>query len=161
MGKTTFWPLYSEWPKRAGANSARSIDEKLFFAVFPTVSMDTTLLHLIIIENVKKLIIDPPYCLLFCLPHQIRRSRLLGGSPVESLQSHFIFTMSHWSSGLTLCFPSQGTWVQISWGVLTWNWDSPVSVVFVGHSWREMLFELSHENTGLEALHFHGKAKQF
>ncbi len=24
-----------------------------------------------------------------------------------------------------------------------------------------MLFELSHENTGLEALHFHGKAKQF
>jgi hypothetical protein len=24
-----------------------------------------------------------------------------------------------------------------------------------------MLFALSHENTGLEALHFHGKAKQF
>jgi hypothetical protein len=24
-----------------------------------------------------------------------------------------------------------------------------------------MLFELSHENTGLEALHFHRKAKQF
>jgi hypothetical protein len=24
-----------------------------------------------------------------------------------------------------------------------------------------MLFELSHENTELEALHFHGKAKQF
>jgi hypothetical protein len=24
-----------------------------------------------------------------------------------------------------------------------------------------MLFELSHENTGLDALHFHGKAKQF
>jgi hypothetical protein len=24
-----------------------------------------------------------------------------------------------------------------------------------------MLFELSHENIGLEALHFHGKAKQF
>jgi hypothetical protein len=24
-----------------------------------------------------------------------------------------------------------------------------------------MFFELSHENTGLEALHFHGKAKQF
>jgi hypothetical protein len=24
-----------------------------------------------------------------------------------------------------------------------------------------MLFEPSHENTGLEALHFHGKAKQF
>jgi hypothetical protein len=59
-----------------------------------------------------------------------RRSRLLGGgSPVESLQSHFIPTMSHWSSGLTLCFPIQGTWVQIPWGVLMWNRDSPVSVV--------------------------------
>jgi hypothetical protein len=32
---------------------------------------------------------------------------------VESLQSYFILTMSHWSSGLTLCFLSQGTWVQI------------------------------------------------
>jgi hypothetical protein len=30
-----------------------------------------------------------------------------------------------------------------------------------GNSWREMLFELPHENTGLEALHFHGEAKQF
>jgi hypothetical protein len=37
---------------------------------------------------------------------------------VESLQSHFILTMSHWSSELTLCFPSQGTWVQISGGYL-------------------------------------------
>jgi hypothetical protein len=35
---------------------------------------------------------------------------------VEILQSHFILTMSHWSSGLTLCFPSQGTWVQNPWG---------------------------------------------
>jgi hypothetical protein len=35
-----------------------------------------------------------------------RRSRLLGGSPVQSLQSHFILTMSHWSSGLPVCFPS-------------------------------------------------------
>jgi hypothetical protein len=47
-----------------------------------------------------------------------RRSRLLGGRPVECLQSHFILTMSHWSSGLTLCFPWQGTWVQIPWGDL-------------------------------------------
>ncbi len=47
-----------------------------------------------------------------------RRSRLLGGSPVESLQSHMILTMSHWSSGLTLCFPSQGIWVQNPWGDL-------------------------------------------
>jgi hypothetical protein len=34
------------------------------------------------------------------------RSRLLGGSPVESLQSHMILTMSHWSSGLTCLLPA-------------------------------------------------------
>jgi hypothetical protein len=28
-----------------------------------------------------------------------------------------------------------------------------------GNSWREMLFKLPHENTGLEALHFHGEEK--
>jgi hypothetical protein len=38
--------------------------------------------------------------------------------PVEILQSHFILTMSHWSSGLPICFPSQGTRVQIPWGAL-------------------------------------------
>jgi hypothetical protein len=37
---------------------------------------------------------------------------------VESLQSHFILTMSHWSSGLSVCFLSQGTQVQIPWGDL-------------------------------------------
>jgi hypothetical protein len=37
---------------------------------------------------------------------------------VESLQSHSILTMSHWSSGLPVCFPSQGTQVQIPWGDL-------------------------------------------
>jgi hypothetical protein len=58
-----------------------------------------------------------------------RRSWLLGGSPVESLQSHFILTMSHWSSGLPVCFPSQGTQVQIPRGVLMWNRNSPVSDV--------------------------------
>jgi hypothetical protein len=41
-----------------------------------------------------------------------------GGSPVESLQSHYIITMSHWSSGLPVCFPSQGTQVQIPRGYL-------------------------------------------
>ncbi len=50
------------------------------------------------------------------------------GSPVESLQSHFILTMPHWSSGLSVCFLSQGTRVQIPRGVLMWNWDSPVSL---------------------------------
>jgi hypothetical protein len=34
-------------------------------------------------------------------------------------QSHFILTMSYWSSGLTLCFLSQETWVQIPWGYLS------------------------------------------
>jgi hypothetical protein len=48
---------------------------------------------------------------------------------VESLQFHFILTMSHWSSGLPVCFPSQGTRVQIPWVVLMWNLDSPVSAV--------------------------------
>jgi hypothetical protein len=58
-----------------------------------------------------------------------RRSRLLGGSPVESLQSHLILTMSHWSSGLPIYFPSQGTRVQIPRGVIMWNRDAPVSEV--------------------------------
>jgi hypothetical protein len=34
-------------------------------------------------------------------------------------------------------------------------------IVVRWYSLREMLFKLSHENTGLEALHFHGKVKQF
>jgi hypothetical protein len=58
-----------------------------------------------------------------------RQSRLLGGNPVESLQSHFILTMSRWSSELPVCLPSQGTQVQILRGVLMWNPDSPVSDV--------------------------------
>jgi hypothetical protein len=41
-----------------------------------------------------------------------RHSWLLEGSPVESLQSHCIHTMSHWSSGLPICFPSWCTRVQ-------------------------------------------------
>ncbi len=54
-----------------------------------------------------------------------------GGSPVESLQSHFILTMSYWSSGLPVCFPSQGIRVQIPLGVLMLNRDSPVSDVLL------------------------------
>ncbi len=49
-------------------------------------------------------------------------------SPVESLQSHFVLTMSHWSSGLPVCFLPQGTQVQIPWGVLMWNRDSLLNV---------------------------------
>jgi hypothetical protein len=40
-----------------------------------------------------------------------QHSRLLGGNPVEILQSHCVLTMSHWSSVLPICFPSQGTQV--------------------------------------------------
>ncbi len=54
--------------------------------------------------------------------------------PVESLQSHFILTTSHWSSGLPICFPTHGAWVQIPRGVLIWNRDSPVSNVSL-HWW--------------------------
>jgi hypothetical protein len=42
--------------------------------------------------------------------------------------------MSHWSSGLPVCFPSQGTQVHIPWGVLMWNRDSPVRDV-LSHWW--------------------------
>jgi hypothetical protein len=37
---------------------------------------------------------------------------------VESLQSHLILTMSHWSSGLHVCLLLEGIQVQISGGVL-------------------------------------------
>jgi hypothetical protein len=43
-------------------------------------------------------------------------------------------TMSHWSSGLPVCFLSQGTQVQIPRGVLMWNRDSLVSDVSL-HWW--------------------------
>jgi hypothetical protein len=46
-----------------------------------------------------------------------RHSLLLGG-PVESLQSHCIHIMSHWSSGLPICFPSWGTRGQTPGGYL-------------------------------------------
>jgi hypothetical protein len=41
-----------------------------------------------------------------------RHSWLLGGSPMESLQSHCIHTQLYWSSGPPVCFPSWGTRVQ-------------------------------------------------
>ncbi len=52
-----------------------------------------------------------------------------GGSPVESLQSHCIHTMSHWSSGLPRLLPVMRDPGSIPKGVLLWNWDSPVSIV--------------------------------
>ncbi len=39
-------------------------------------------------------------------------SQLPRGEPCESLQSHCIHTQFLWSSGLPVCFPSWGMWVQ-------------------------------------------------
>jgi hypothetical protein len=47
-----------------------------------------------------------------------RHSRLLGGSPLESLQSHCIHTQFHWSSGPPICFLSWGTQAQSPAGYL-------------------------------------------
>ncbi len=47
-----------------------------------------------------------------------RHIRLLGGSPVESLQSHCIHTQFHWSNGPPVCFPSWGARVQSPGGYL-------------------------------------------
>jgi hypothetical protein len=49
-----------------------------------------------------------------------RWSRLLVGSPVESLQSHFFLTMSHWSSGLPVCSRHKGPRFK-SPGVTAWD----------------------------------------
>jgi hypothetical protein len=71
----------------------------------------------------------------------IQRSRLLGGSPAESLQSHFILTMSHWSSGLPVYFPTQGTWVQNPWVHLceTGNLLLALSRYSMFHLWKWLL----------------------
>jgi hypothetical protein len=55
-------------------------------------------------------------------------------SSVESLQSHMILTMSHWSSGLTCLLPSTRVTGSNPLGGLMWNRDSPVSVVSL-HWW--------------------------
>ncbi len=61
-------------------------------------------------------------------------SRVANYSPVESLQSHMILTMSHWSSGLTCLLPATRVTGSNPREVLMWNWDSPVSVVSL-HWW--------------------------
>ncbi len=58
-----------------------------------------------------------------------RHSRLLGGSPVKSLQSHYIYTQSNWSSGSTPLLPAMRNPGSSPRRVLMWNWDSSVSVV--------------------------------
>jgi hypothetical protein len=47
-----------------------------------------------------------------------RHSQLLGGRPLESLQSHCIHIQFHWSSGPPVCYPLWGTRVQSSGGYL-------------------------------------------
>ncbi len=53
---------------------------------------------------------------------------------VESLQSHMILTMSHWSSGLTCLLPATRVTGSNPLGGPMWNRDSPVSVVSL-HWW--------------------------
>jgi hypothetical protein len=48
---------------------------------------------------------------------------------VESLQSHMILTMSHWSSGLTCLLPATRDTGSNPLGRLMCNRDSPASVV--------------------------------
>ncbi len=50
-------------------------------------------------------------------------------SVVESLQSHMILTMSHWSSGLTCLLPATRVTGSNPLGGLMWNQDSPISDV--------------------------------
>ncbi len=54
--------------------------------------------------------------------------------PVESLQSHMILTMSHWSSGLTCLLPATRVIGSNPLEGLVWNRDSPVSIVSL-HWW--------------------------
>jgi hypothetical protein len=49
---------------------------------------------------------------------------------VESMQSHFILTMSHWSSGLPVCFLLQETRVQNPWGDLC---ETGILLVVLSH----------------------------
>ncbi len=53
-----------------------------------------------------------------------------GGGPAESLQSHCIHTMSHWSSGLPICSIMRDP-SSITGRVLMWNRDFPVGVVLL------------------------------
>ncbi len=79
-----------------------------------------------------------------------------GGEHMESLQSHFILTMSHWSSGLPVCFLSQGIQVQIPWGVLMWNRDSPDSNVSLQYQclYSSVYFILDPKNYWTDQVYF-------
>ncbi len=52
--KKIFDPYIVHDPKGRAQPARVQLMKKIFFTVFPTISMDTTLLHLIIIGNVKK-----------------------------------------------------------------------------------------------------------
>jgi hypothetical protein len=62
-----------------------------------------------------------------------------GGSPVESLQSQMILTMSHWSSGRPVCFPPQ-----IPWGDLC-----ETGILLLALSRYKLLGKLSYTYYGL------------
>jgi hypothetical protein len=77
-------------------------------------------LHETCLQGWKRLV--KPKCLVGLCPTKNKNWKLLSGKRmdgfVESLQSNFILTMSHWSSGLPVYFPSQETQVQNPWGDL-------------------------------------------
>ncbi len=92
------------------------------------------------------------HCMSFRLHN--RHSRLLGGSPVESLQSHCLHTMSlvQWTTRLLPVMRDSGS---IPRGVLMWNRDSPVSVVSLyycvlkvkkGNTWFKLTSRKSYVN---------------
>jgi hypothetical protein len=66
-----------------------------------------------------------------------------GGALWSSCISH-IFTMSHWSSGLTICFPPQGAAFR-TLGVqpTLWNWDlatnSIFPIIYIPHNFSQYM----------------------
>ncbi len=90
----------------------------------------------IILHNIS----PPPSFLNFC--H--KQSLIYYFEIVESLQSHNIHTMSHWSRGLPARFLSWGTRVQSpgGGGVLMLNRDSPVGLVSL-YWWSHMIWSLA------------------
>ncbi len=57
---------------------------------------------------------------------------------MQTLQSHLILTMSHWSSGLTCLLPASRVTGSNPLGVLMWNRESPVSVVSLQSFWQDV-----------------------
>jgi hypothetical protein len=95
--------------------------------------MDITVHDLTLLES--KCIFCHGNMFIFNLQEKKMNSRI-----VESLQSHMILTMSHWSSGLTCLLHATRVTGSIPLGRLTWNRDSPVSIVSLQVQRKRMPF---------------------